>query len=87
MKVLVVGFIDVRSVCIPGIVARPPTTGMLSLFMSDLIREMPVGRSSPTRRRCASALFLYPVQRAIAVERAELQHHHAVRADDIQRHR
>lgn len=39
------GFIDGRSVRIPGIVARPPTTGMLSLFMSELIRELSAGRS------------------------------------------
>lgn len=39
------GFIDGRSVRIPGIVARPPTTGMLSVFMSDLIRELSAGRS------------------------------------------
>jgi D-erythronate 2-dehydrogenase len=39
------GFIDGRSVRIPGIVARPPATGMLSLFLSDLIRELSAGRS------------------------------------------
>jgi len=39
------GFIDARSVRIPGIVARPPSTGMLSLFLSDLIRELSAGRS------------------------------------------
>jgi D-erythronate 2-dehydrogenase len=30
---------------IPGIVARPPSKGMLSLFLSDLIRELSAGRS------------------------------------------
>jgi nucleoside-diphosphate-sugar epimerase len=39
------GFIDGRSVRIPGIVARPPSEGMLSLFLSDLIRELSAGRS------------------------------------------
>jgi nucleoside-diphosphate-sugar epimerase len=38
------GFVDGRSVRIPGIVARPPATGMLSLFLSDLIRELSAGR-------------------------------------------
>jgi len=39
------GFVDGRSVRIPGIVARPPSVGMLSLFLSDLIRELSGGRS------------------------------------------
>jgi D-erythronate 2-dehydrogenase len=39
------GFVDGRSVRIPGIVARPPSKGMLSLFLSDLIRELSEGRS------------------------------------------
>ena len=39
------GFVDGRSVRIPGIVARPPSKGMLSLFLSDLIRELSAGRS------------------------------------------
>jgi nucleoside-diphosphate-sugar epimerase len=39
------GFVDGRSVRIPGIVARPPAKGMLSLFLSDLIRELSAGRS------------------------------------------
>ena len=38
------GFVDGRSVRIPGIVARPAAKGMLSLFMSDLIRELSAGR-------------------------------------------
>ena len=38
------GFIDGRSVRIPGIVARPRAEGMLSLFLSDLIRELSAGR-------------------------------------------
>lgn len=39
------GFVDGVSVRVPGIVARPPTTGMLSIFLSDLIRELSAGRS------------------------------------------
>src|SRR6202034_298080 len=40
------GFVDGRSVRIPGIVARPPAAkGLLSLFLSDLIRELSAGRS------------------------------------------
>jgi len=39
------GFVDGRSVRIPGIVARPPSKGMLSLFLSDLIRELSAGHS------------------------------------------
>jgi nucleoside-diphosphate-sugar epimerase len=39
------GFISGVSVRIPGIVARPPTQGMLSIFLSDIIRELAAGRS------------------------------------------
>jgi D-erythronate 2-dehydrogenase len=39
------GLVDGRAVRIPGIVARPPTSGMLSIFLSDLIRELAAGRS------------------------------------------
>ncbi|HEY1726219.1 MAG TPA: NAD-dependent epimerase/dehydratase family protein [Steroidobacteraceae bacterium] len=38
------GFIDGCSLRIPGIVARPPSAGMLSGFLSDLIRELSAGR-------------------------------------------
>lgn len=38
------GFLDGRSLRLPGIVARPPTTGMLSIFLSDLIRDLAAGR-------------------------------------------
>lgn len=37
-------FVNGVSVRIPGIVARPPAKGMLSIFLSDLIRELSVGR-------------------------------------------
>jgi len=39
------GFVDGRTLRIPGIVARPPTDGMLSIFLSDLIRELSAGQS------------------------------------------
>lgn len=39
------GFIDGRSLRLPGIVARPPQpSGMLSAFMSDIIRNLSSGR-------------------------------------------
>jgi D-erythronate 2-dehydrogenase len=39
------GFVDGRSLRLPGIVARPPqASGMLSAFMSDLIRALSAGR-------------------------------------------
>jgi len=40
------GFVDGRSLRLPGIVARPPqASGMLSAFLSDLIRALSAGRS------------------------------------------
>jgi len=39
------GFIDGRSVRIPGVVARPPSSGVHSVFLSDLIRELAAGNS------------------------------------------
>ena len=40
------GYIDGRSLRLPGIVARPPqAAGMLSAFMSDLIRLLSAGRT------------------------------------------
>lgn len=38
------GFVNGRSLRVPGIVARPAAAGMLSLFLSDLIRELSAGR-------------------------------------------
>jgi nucleoside-diphosphate-sugar epimerase len=39
------GWIDGRSVRLPGIVARPPArTGQLSAFISDILRELSAGR-------------------------------------------
>jgi D-erythronate 2-dehydrogenase len=39
------GFVDGRSVRIPGIVARPPTAGMYSIFLSNLISELAAGQN------------------------------------------
>ena len=39
------GWVDARSVRLPGIIARPPQkTGQLSAFLSDIIRELAEGR-------------------------------------------
>lgn len=38
-------FVDGRALRIPGIVARPTSSGQLSIFLSDLIRELSAGRS------------------------------------------
>jgi nucleoside-diphosphate-sugar epimerase len=38
------GWIDGVSLRLPGIVARPRADGMISIFMSDLIRELSAGR-------------------------------------------
>ena len=44
------GFIDGRALRLPGIVARPPQpSGMLSAFMSDMIRELGTGERSRVR--------------------------------------
>jgi nucleoside-diphosphate-sugar epimerase len=40
------GWVDGRSVRLPGVLARPPArTGQLSAFLSDIIRELAAGRS------------------------------------------
>lgn len=38
------GYLDGVSLRLPGIVARPPTQGMLSIFLSDLIRQLSAGQ-------------------------------------------
>lgn len=38
------GFIDGCTLRLPGIVARPQATGMLSAFLSDIIRQLSAGR-------------------------------------------
>jgi len=39
------GYVDGRSVRVPGIVARPSTEGMYSIFLSNLIRELAAGQN------------------------------------------
>ena len=56
------GWIDGRSLRIPGVLARPPArTGQLSAFMSDMVRELAAGRAftcpmSPAATTWASSL-------------------------------
>jgi nucleoside-diphosphate-sugar epimerase len=56
------GWVDGRSLRLPGVLARPPArTGQLSAFMSDIIRELAAGRSftcptSPQATTWASSL-------------------------------
>ena len=55
------GWVDGRSLRLPGVLARPPArTGQLSAFLSDIIRELAAGRSfvcpmSPQARTWASS--------------------------------
>jgi nucleoside-diphosphate-sugar epimerase len=56
------GWVDGRSLRLPGVLARPPArTGQLSAFMSDIIRELAAGRpftcpTSPKATTWASSL-------------------------------
>lgn len=56
------GWVDGRSVRLPGVLARPPArTGQLSAFMSDMIRELGAGRpftcpTSPQATTWASSI-------------------------------
>jgi nucleoside-diphosphate-sugar epimerase len=56
------GWVDGRSLRLPGVLARPPArTGQLSAFMSDIIRELAAGRAftcptSPEATTWASSL-------------------------------
>jgi nucleoside-diphosphate-sugar epimerase len=56
------GWINGRSIRLPGIVARPPQrTGQLSAFMSDIIRELAAGRSFECPVSAQSTLWLMSV--------------------------
>jgi len=60
------GWIDGRSVRLPGIVARPPQrTGQLSAFMSDIIRELAAGRRYECPVRAESTTWLMSVHQAV----------------------
>jgi nucleoside-diphosphate-sugar epimerase len=51
------GWVDGRSLRLPGVLARPPArTGQLSAFMSDIIRELAAGRrfTCPTSERATT---------------------------------
>jgi len=53
------GWIDGRSIRLPGIVARPPEpNGAISIFMSDLIRELAAGRSYTCPISAGSTVWL-----------------------------
>jgi nucleoside-diphosphate-sugar epimerase len=57
------GWLDARSIRLPGIVARPPQrTGQLSAFMSDIIRELAAGRrfTCPVAADCTTWLMSVP---------------------------
>ncbi|WP_028311700.1 NAD-dependent epimerase/dehydratase family protein [Derxia gummosa] len=57
------GWADVRSLRLPGIVARPPApSGLLSAFTSDLIRELAAGRpfACPVPARATAWLMSVP---------------------------
>lgn len=74
------GWVDGRSLRLPGVLARPPApTGQLSAFMSAIIRELAAGRpfvcpTSPTATTWASSLpcvvdnLLHAAQIDIAVD-------------------
>jgi nucleoside-diphosphate-sugar epimerase len=56
------GWIDARSIRLPGIVARPPQRmGQLSAFLSDIIRELAAGRSYACPVPAASTSWLMSV--------------------------
>jgi len=53
------GWVDGRSLRLPGIVARPPQpNGAISIFMSDLIRELAAGRPYTCPISAASTVWL-----------------------------
>jgi D-erythronate 2-dehydrogenase len=56
------GWVDGRSIRLPGIVARPPQrTGQLSAFMSDIIRELAAGRTYACPVSAGSTAWLMSV--------------------------
>jgi nucleoside-diphosphate-sugar epimerase len=56
------GWVNARSVRLPGIVARPPQrTGQLSAFMSDIIRDLAAGRDFACPVSAASTTWLMSV--------------------------
>ncbi len=61
------GWVQGRSVRLPGIVARPPQrTGQLSAFMSDIIRELAAGRPYICPVSAASTTWLMSIHAIVA---------------------
>jgi nucleoside-diphosphate-sugar epimerase len=60
------GWLTGRSIRLPGIVARPAQrTGQLSLFMSEIIRELSAGRSFTCPVSADSTLWLMSIHRVV----------------------
>ncbi|HEY2684830.1 MAG TPA: NAD-dependent epimerase/dehydratase family protein [Steroidobacteraceae bacterium] len=60
------GWVDGRSIRLPGIVARPPQrTGQLSAFMSDIIRELAEGRPFACPVAADATTWLMSVPRVV----------------------
>jgi nucleoside-diphosphate-sugar epimerase len=60
------GWVDSRSIRLPGIVARPPQrTGQLSAFLSDIIQELAAGRSFACPVAAESTTWLMSVHRVV----------------------
>jgi D-erythronate 2-dehydrogenase len=60
------GWVDSRSIRLPGIVARPPQrTGQLSAFLSDIIQELAAGRSFACPVAAESTTWLMSIHRVV----------------------
>lgn len=60
------GWLDSRSIRLPGIVARPPQrTGQMSAFLSDIIQELAAGRSYACPVAAESTTWLMSVHRVV----------------------
>jgi D-erythronate 2-dehydrogenase len=60
------GWIDARSIRLPGIVARPPQrTGQLSAFLSDIIRDLAAGRTFACPVSADSTTWLMSTHRVV----------------------
>jgi len=60
------GWIDARSIRLPGIVARPPQrTGQLSAFLSDIFRDLAAGRKFACPVSADSTTWLMSIHRVV----------------------
>jgi D-erythronate 2-dehydrogenase len=60
------GWIDARSIRLPGIVARPPQrTGQLSAFLSDIFRDLAAGRTFACPVSADSTTWLMSIHRVV----------------------